>query len=106
MEDFLHEHREDEKYPLYLDIDLDYFTRPSKSQEIGTEKRLSDTAIKKVVSPTGRLMRWVFPRLANITIVLEPDYCGGIGNCMHILDVVSSTLCKPPLLTADMKWRI
>ncbi len=105
IEDFLSEHGEDDEHPLHLDIDLDYFTRPAKSHEPDGEKRLPDASIKKVVSPKGPLMKWVFPRLANFTIALEPDYCGGIRNCMHILDVVSSTLCKPPLLAAGMKWR-
>lgn len=106
IEDFLAEHGPDRESPLYLDIDLDYFTRPDKSGEHGAEKRLPDAAIKKVVSLQGPLMQWVVPRLAGFTIALEPEYCGGIRNCMHILDVVSTALFDPPLLTAGMKWRV
>jgi hypothetical protein len=49
-------------------------------------------------------MQWVFPRLAGFTIALEPKYCGGIGNCLHILDVVSRTLFDSTLMSSVMSW--
>lgn len=104
-EDFLDEHGDDPVHPLVLDLDLDYFTTAANSGEHGAQERVSDRAIRKVVSPDGPLMRWVFPRLHGFTIALEPKYCGGVHNCAHILDVVGSTLCDPPLLSAGMKWR-
>lgn len=102
---FLKEHRSDGLHPLVLDLDLDYFTSPDESREKGAEKLVGDRTISRVMSPGGPLMRWVFPRLAGFTIALEPGYCGGIRNCMHILDVVSDTLFDPPLLTSRMRWR-
>ena len=105
IEQFLAEHGSDAVHPLVLDIDLDYFTMPGASSEKGAEKLVSDRVIKKAVSPTGPLMQWAFPRLAGFTIALEPEYCGGIRNCMHILEVVSDALFDPPLLTSKMQWR-
>ena len=105
IEQFLKEHGSDPVHPLALDIDLDYFTTPDDSRELGAEHLVSDRTIKKVISPKGPLMQWVFPRLSGLTIALEPQYCGGIRNCMHILDVVSDTLFDPPLLTSKMQWR-
>lgn len=105
IEQFLEEHENDPLHPLVLDIDLDYFTTPDDSRELGAEHLVSDETIRGVLSPEGPLMRWAFPRLAGVTIALEPEYCGGIRNCMHILDVLSDTLFDPPLLTAHMQWR-
>ena len=105
IEEFLREHGTDRVHPLVLDLDLDYFTTPDESGELGSEKLVSDRAIEKVMSPAGPLMQWVFSRLAGFTIALEPHCCGGIRNCMHILDVVSDTLFDPPLLTSKMQWR-
>ncbi len=104
-EDFLKAHANDPVHPLILDLDLDYFTSDANSGEHGDQQRVSDREIKKVVSLDGPLMRWILPRLDGFTIALEPKYCGGVGNCAHILGVVSSTLCDPPLLSAGMKWR-
>jgi hypothetical protein len=104
--DFLKAHGNDPVRPLALDIDLDYFTTEANSGEHGTQKRVSDAAIKKVVALDGPLMKWVIPRLSGITIALEPKYCGGVRNCAHILDVISSTWCRPPLLSAGRKWRV
>lgn len=106
IKQFLKEHGCDLIHPMVLDIDLDYFTTPDNSHELGAEHLVSDRAIRAVVSPSGSLMQWVFQRLAGFTIALEPEYCGGIRNCMHILDVVSDTLFDPPLMTSKMKWRL
>lgn len=105
VEQFLADHGADAVRPLVLDVDLDYFTAPDESREKGAERPVSAREIKRTMSPTGPLMRWVFPRLAGFTIALEPDYCGGIRNCMHILDAVSDVLFDPPLLTSRMQWR-
>jgi hypothetical protein len=102
---FLEKHEFDPIHPLVLDIDLDYFTTSDDSCERGAEQLVSDLSINDVISPDSPLMRWVFPRLAGFTIALEPHYCGGIRNCMHILDVLSDTLFDPPLLAANMQWR-
>jgi hypothetical protein len=104
-DDFLRAHATDPAHPLILDLDLDYFTSEANSGEHGDQKRVSDREIKKVVSLDRPLMRWILPRLDGFTIALEPKYCGGVGNCAHILNVVSSTLCDPPLLSAGMKWQ-
>jgi hypothetical protein len=104
--DFLKAHGNDPVHPLALDIDLDYFTTEANSGEHGAQTRVSDAAIKKVVALNGPLMRWVIPRLSGITLALEPKYCGGVHNCAHILDVISSAWCRPPLLSAGMRWRV
>jgi hypothetical protein len=104
-EDFLQSHANYPPHSLILDLDLDYFTSEAPSGEHGAQKRVSDREIKRFVSPQGPLMQWILPRLDGFTIALEPKFCGGVGNCAHILNVISSTLCDPPLLSAGMKWR-
>lgn len=106
-EQFLAAHGMDAVSPCIWDLDLDYFVQ-HRGRDFpiqGNQKLVSDEDIRKVLDPKGGLMRWIRPRLAGLTIALEPEYCGGIRNCMHILDVVGSTLCDPPLLSRGMKWR-
>jgi hypothetical protein len=105
VEDFLSDHSEDPIHPLILDIDVDYFTNEGKSRSLNDQKRVRDSTIKKMVSPRGRLMKWVFPRLYGLTFALESYYCGGIPNCFHIFDVICHTLGDPPLLSSKMRWR-
>ena len=93
---FLAEHESDAVHPLVLNIDLDYLTTPGASRERGAEELVSDRVIKKAVSPTGPLMHWVLPRLAGLTMALEPEYCGGVRNCVRMLSVVCHTLFDPP----------
>jgi hypothetical protein len=101
---FLREHKADTVQPLILDVDLDYFTTLGESRERGAAQLVDDRTIRKVMSTSGPLMQWVFPRLAGFTIALEPKYCGGIGNCLHILDVVSRTLFDSTLMSSVMSW--
>ena len=105
VEDFIAGHGSDPVHPLILDLDLDYFTRPDKSRERHSQHVVADRTVRRFLAPGRALMGWVFPRLVGFTIALEPEYCGGIRNCTHILDLVSSTLCDPPLLRAGMRWR-
>jgi hypothetical protein len=108
-EEFLRHHRDDAEWPLILDLDLDYFTEHEGDapDENDLDPLVPNGKIRRVLSPRGSqsLMQWVFPRMAGFTIALEPEFCGGIYNCMHILDVLSRTLFDPPLLHPAMKWR-
>jgi len=91
---------------VLLDLDLDYFTRPDRSKEHRRQQRLSDDRIRQVLNPSGPLMEALLPRLAGMTIALEPEYCGGISNCVHLLDTVSDVLFQKPLLSAGCSWRL
>jgi hypothetical protein len=89
---------------VILDIDLDFFTE-CKNGDFDSIKRVSDTKIKKVLDPSGPFMKTVLPRLTGITIALEPRYCGGIQNSLHILRVIDRFLFLPSLFHQKCGWR-
>lgn len=88
-----------------IDLDLDYFTRQHPSGEHGRQIRLPDTVVRRMLDPARPFMDALLPRLAGMTIALEPEHCGGIANCAHLLDLVSSTLFRKPILSAGCSWR-
>lgn len=92
---------------LYFDIDLDYFTE-SDDPTFGGGKNVrlvSDKEIHKTIEPSSELMKWILPRMSGMTIALEPEFCGGISNANHILEIVSQALFSPQLLRQDCHWK-
>ena len=106
-EDFLNAHEQDEDYPLIFDLDLDYFTE-QKDRNNPTYRDItlvSNQEIHNIMNNSSRFMHWLFRRMCGMTIALEPKYCGGIHNCLQILNTVSSCLFDPPLLQPECRWK-
>ena len=81
-------------HPIVLDLDLDYFTREHPSGDLFRQIRLHDGVIRRTLDVGRPLMSALLPRIVGITIALEPCYCGGVLNSLHILDVVCQTLFR------------
>lgn len=106
-EEFIDKHEQDTDHPLLLDLDLDYFTE-QKDRENPTYrdiKLVSDQEIRNLMNNNSRFMQWAFKRMCGMTIALEPKYCGGIHNCLRILDIVGSCLFEPSLLHDEGRWK-
>jgi len=73
---------------LILDIDLDFFTYLN---EINYAKNSLD--IKNQI--TSESFKEIFSKSKVITIALEPECCGGIQQCLEILNVFNEELFKP-----------
>lgn len=106
-EDFLNAHEQDADYPLIFDLDLDYFTEQKDDDAPNFQELnlVSNQEIHNFMNNDSRFMQWLFRRMNGMTIALEPKYCGGIHNCLQILNIVSSCLFNPPLLQAECGWK-
>ena len=94
-------------HPVIFDLDLDYFTEYNGVDfpDAQAQNPVSNQEICDLVENDSRFMQWLFPRMCGMTVALEPNYCGGMHNCLQILDVVSSCLFDPPLLHAKSGWK-
>lgn len=92
--------------PVFLDIDLDYFAveNPEAGAVLGSEKLMSDSEIRSFLSINGPLLEPLFNRIIGLTIALEPRYCGGLVNSLHVLDILNQELFEGTLLTNSCKW--
>jgi len=84
--------------PVVLDIDLDYFTRTSASRALHDQAALGFDAVRKILDPEGPLMSQLLPMVVACSIALEPEYCGGLGNCLRLLCDVDEILFGGKLL--------
>ncbi|MCH7724887.1 MAG: hypothetical protein IH991_00185 [Planctomycetes bacterium] len=106
-DEFLERNELAQEYPAIFDLDLDYFTQydgtdfPTRN----SAELVSDDEVRELIHPEGELMEWVLPRLAGMTIALEPEFCGGIPNCLHLLNLVSEMLFDPALFRHNFGWR-
>lgn len=91
--------------PVFLDIDLDYFAVDSLGKLVGSEVLKPDEEVRSVLSLKGPLMRTILDRIVGITIALEPSYCGGLVNSLHVLDILNNEFFGGALCTHDCKWR-
>ncbi|MDY0012204.1 MAG: hypothetical protein RBS40_04855 [Rhodocyclaceae bacterium] len=91
---------------VILDIDLDYFTESTDAHGGGADLQLvPDGEIEACLNASSPFMSWVLPRLAGMTIATEPEFCGGLANSHHLLDIVNKTLFDPGLLRHHAAWR-
>lgn len=106
-EEFLEWNENSPHHSTIFDLDLDYFTKYDDDDhpEGFAADLVPDDEIRQLLDPVGEFMQWVKPRLAGMTIALEPEYCGGISNCFHLLNMVSDTLFDPPLFREGCNWR-
>lgn len=77
---------------IVFDLDLDYFTVEHPSRDLGKQRLQPESYVHRVLDPQGELMSQLLPEVRRITIALEPYYCGGLSNCLRLLDLVSDTL--------------
>ena len=93
--------------PVFLDIDLDYFSlsNPQAGSVLGSENLVSDEEIKSTLSINGPLLRPLLDRIVGLTIALEPEYCGGLVNSLHALDILNRELFEGTLCTNACKWK-
>jgi len=93
--------------PIFLDIDLDYFSieNPKAKSVNGSELLRSDEEISSFLSVNGTFIRPLLDRLVGISIALEPECCGGLVNSLHVLDILNQELFNGTLCTNSCKWR-
>jgi hypothetical protein len=94
-------------YPLFLDIDLDYFAldNPNAGSVLGSERLMPDAEIKSILSIDGPLFGPILNRIVGLTIALEPKYCGGLVNSLHVLDILNQELFDGTLCTNTCEWK-
>ncbi len=93
--------------PVYLDIDLDFFTttNPQAGSRLGSERLLSDNEIKAILSLKGPFMAQLLDRIVGLTIALESKYCGGLLNSLHLLDILNCEFFDGTLCTQSCNWK-
>lgn len=93
--------------PIYLDIDLDYFTKdhPEKDDTRGAAVRWSDEEIINMISMEGEFAKAIIPNLVGMTIALEPEYSGGLKNSFEILNLINQEWFDNTLMTDECKWK-
>ncbi|MFC1613923.1 hypothetical protein ACFL5K_01350 [Gemmatimonadota bacterium] len=93
--------------PIFFDIDLDYFAlvNPDAGSVKGSERLRSDEEIASILSINGELIGSLLDRIVGLTIALEPSYCGGLVNSLHVLDILNRELFDGTLCTHSCKWR-
>ena len=91
---------------IYFDVDLDFFTESDDSCGGGDNITLvSQSTIANIIKPDSTLMQFVLPRLAGMTIALEPEFCGGINNMYTLFHTLESTLFDGDLIGKKVKWK-
>lgn len=93
--------------PVFLDIDLDYFAldNPEAGSVVGSEKLMDDKEIRSFLSVNGPLIWPIFNRIWGMTIALEPNYCGGLVNSLHVLDILNEELFEGTLGAHSCEWK-
>jgi len=92
---------------VFLDIDLDYFAvdNPHAGSILGSENLVPDAEIRSTLSIDGPLLGPILNRIVGLTIALEPEYCGGLVNSLHVLDILNQELFEGTLCTNSCKWK-
>jgi len=93
--------------PVFLDLDLDYFAVENTEAEsvLGSENLIPDSEIRSFLSTDGPLLGSVSDRIVGMTIALEPRYCGGLVNSLHVLDILNHELFDGTLCRNSCKWK-
>lgn len=93
--------------PVFLDIDFDYFAidNPNAGSVKGSENLVPDAEIRSFLSISGPLLGPILNRIFGLTIALEPKYCGGLVNSLHVLDILNEELFEGTLCTDSCKWK-
>ena len=92
---------------VFLDIDLDFFAvdNPEAGSVLDSELLRSDAELRSTLSINGPLIGPLLSRIVGLTIALEPEYCGGLINSLHALDILNRELFDGTLCTHSCKWK-
>ena len=97
----------DKGSPLFLDLDLDYFTETDSFMGMDADLELTDEQqIRSLINPNSDFFDHVISRLIGMTIALEPKFCGGYRNSSYLFNIVDDQLFDPPLLHPEARWKI
>lgn len=95
-----------EDRPVFLDIDLDFFSNPGSTKERGKEVQWPVPSIKKFFSSSEGIISLVRPSIVGMTVALEPSYCGGFKNCFRALSILDQELFGGTMGRSTTKWVI
>ncbi|NMC32642.1 MAG: hypothetical protein GYA36_09320 [Veillonellaceae bacterium] len=91
---------------IYLDVDLDFFTESDDPHGGGNNISLvSESVIESIFNPHSTIMKFVLPRLAGMTIALEPEFCGGISNMYALFHALEKSIFNGALLSGKTTWK-
>ncbi|KPA13516.1 hypothetical protein MHK_006279 [Candidatus Magnetomorum sp. HK-1] len=92
---------------VFIDIDLDYFARENHEAGLvlGSEYLIPDDEIRSFLAIDGQIFSTFLDRIAGITIALEPRYCGGFANSLHVFNILNEELFDGTLCTSNCKWK-
>jgi len=100
---------------LYFDIDLDYFTLSNPISVGGTQQQKNFTYLSKrealqLMNLSNPVIKWIFQRVAGITIATEPEFCGGLKQSNYFLNMIDQLYFNPPLFhnvpnSRGTQWR-
>ncbi|MCJ7801468.1 MAG: UPF0489 family protein [Candidatus Marinimicrobia bacterium] len=91
---------------VIMDIDVDYFTIENNTsndrQHFTYEKR---NYVEEIFLLKSDLIEWILPKLAGITIALEPDCTGGISKSYEYLSILESLWFENYIGRYGVKWK-
>lgn len=92
---------------VLLDIDLDFFAtdNPAAGSLHGSEQLKSDAEITSTLSLKGPFMKPLLDKIVGLTIALEPKYCGGLRNSLHVLEILNREFFDDTLCTNSCTWK-
>ena len=96
----------DDGRPVLLDIDLDYLTA-GDVETVRTAASISilpRSTLSELLGLSRPLMQALSPRLAGITIALEPRYTGGISNSLTLLDWLCGEWFTGQIGATNLDW--
>ncbi|MBS1611747.1 MAG: UPF0489 family protein [Bacteroidetes bacterium] len=91
---------------IYLDIDLDYFTK-SNPLSVGDPTRkqqytyTSRSEVLEMFNPHNMIIDFAFKRLAGFTIATEPKFCGGLMKSNYYLNLIDKLYFSPSLFYSN-----
>lgn len=84
---------------VFFDIDLDFFTLKNPLNGVGKRfTYLNQKDIQKMFDPNSYLIRWIFDRMACLTVAKEPEHCGGLKYSNRLMNVLDQHFFYPTLL--------
>ncbi|MCG7855891.1 hypothetical protein MD537_02880 [Flavihumibacter sediminis] len=91
---------------VFFDIDLDFFTVKNGLSDGRFEfTYLPDKVIREMLSPERPLVKWLFERMAGLTIAMEPEHTGGFLKASKYLALIDKMYFEPDLFTHRCNWR-
>lgn len=92
--------------PVFLDIDLDYFTQYTDERRRIGSHMIDDEDVREVLNLNSPFMSKVFDKLVGLTIALEPVHCGGFDESLKILNILNKEFFKNTLFSDSCSWNI